>query len=174
MLYYSYDNLIYLQNTYQILVNDIIPRTPELAYEFGAIQYYGALDEQIEEFVIDSLNRLEMPLAMPSAEMLNIVAYIPLSPYNLLYALALLNQLQINLSILPIPFQDNPQLVIRISDFLYSQTMMGYYSEWSGYGSTRLEEPNLRKLEFHPISWKQVQYPGPSLGYRALRTYSFS
>lgn len=48
-------------------------------------------------------------------------------------------------------------------------TMMGYYSEWSGYGSTRLEKPDQRRLEFFPISWKQVGYPGPSLGYRAFR-----
>ena len=48
-------------------------------------------------------------------------------------------------------------------------TMMGYYSEWSGYGSTRLEAPDQRKLEYFPLSWKQVGYPGPSLGYRALR-----
>jgi hypothetical protein len=47
--------------------------------------------------------------------------------------------------------------------------MMGYYSEWSGYGSTRLEEPAQRRLEYNPLSWKQVGYPGPSLGYRALR-----
>ena len=45
-------------------------------------------------------------------------------------------------------------------------TMMGYYSEWFGYGSTRLEEPNQRVLEFSPSSWTQVGYPGPSFSYR--------
>ncbi|MEL7655898.1 MAG: hypothetical protein AAGU75_08320 [Bacillota bacterium] len=48
-------------------------------------------------------------------------------------------------------------------------TMMGYYSEWYGYGSTRLETPDQRRLEFFPLSWEQVEYPGPSLGYRVLR-----
>lgn len=58
------------------------------------------------------------------------------------------------------------------TNHLSRYTMMGYYSEWYGYGYgyTRLETPNNRILKFHPLSWKQVGYPGPSLGYRALRS----
>ena len=84
-------------------------------------------------------------------------------------ALTLLEQLNTYLADLPIPFQGNPELILYTTSSLNRFTMMGYYSEWSGYGSTRLESPNQRKLEYHPLSWKQIGYPGPSLGYRALR-----
>jgi hypothetical protein len=97
-----------------------------------------------------------------------------LSQFNQLYALTLFRQLLINLSDLPLPFRNNPQLVILITNDLVSFTMMGYYSEWSGYGNTRLADPSQRKLEYYPLSWQQIDYPGPSLGYRAARAYQFS
>jgi hypothetical protein len=151
----------------------------------NVVQYYGALDLHIDEYVILTLNSLGMPLAEPTAEMLDITtgSFIALNQYSQLYALTLLNQLQINLShlpilsilsILPIPFKNNPQLIILITNSLVSFTMMGYYSEWSGYGSTRLADPNQRRLEYYPLSWKQIGYPGPSLGYRALRVFDFN
>jgi hypothetical protein len=85
----------------------------------------------------------------------------------------MLEHLQVNPAELPVPYQNNPILVISIITVLIRFAMMGYYSEWAGYGSTRLYSPNERELENHPISWKQTGYPGPSLGYRALRTYQF-
>lgn len=164
-----------MQNTFQVLVNAIIPRTPALAYEYGVVQYYGALDLHVEDYVILNLNSLEIPFAQPTADLLDYAAYyyVNLESFNLLYAVVLLRQLQINLSNLPVPFKDNPLLIIQIANYLYQYTMMGYYSEWSGYGTTRLEEPNARILEYYPISWEQIGYPGPSLGYRALRPYTF-
>ncbi|WP_266083227.1 hypothetical protein [Haladaptatus caseinilyticus] len=46
----------------------------------------------------------------------------------------------------------------------------GYYTEWSGYGSTKTETPNERKMQ-KPAgavqSRKQSDYPGPALGYAA-------
>ena len=164
------------QETFKAVVNAIIPRSPELAYEYGIAQYYGALDLLIDEYVILSLNSLNIPLAQPTSELLNIASkyFITLYPTNQLETLTLLRQLNINLSVLPTPFTDNPSLVISTINSINNLTMMGYYSEWAGYGSTRLAEPNSRKLEFYPISWKQVGYPGPSLGYRALRNYNFS
>lgn len=163
-------------NTFQVLVNAIIPRTPGLAYEYGVVQYYGALDLHVEEYVIFNLNSLEIPFAQPTADLLDHVAYyyVNLESFNLLYALVLLRQLQINLSNLPVPFKDNPLFVIQIANSLYQYTLMGYYSEWAGYGNTRLAEPNARILEYYPISWEQIGYPGPSLGYRVLSTYTFS
>lgn len=43
--------------------------------------------------------------------------------------------------------------------------VLGFYSEWFGYGSTRFNAPGQRIREFDPISWEQVGYPGPSLSY---------
>ena len=75
-------------------------------------------------------------------------------------------------------FQTDEYLILSLNSYdipfnitgsLNRFTMMGYYSEWYGYGSTRLEVPDQRRLEYFPLSWQQVGYPGPSLGYRALR-----
>ncbi len=163
-------------DTFRTLVNAIIPRSPILAYEYGAVQYYGALDLHTDEFVILTLNSLSIPLAQPVANLLNIAAnsYEAQNPYNQFNVLTGLNLLKTDLSNLPLPFYNNPWLVAEIITSLLSYTMMGYYSEWAGYGSTRLERPNQRKLEYYPISWKQIGYPGPSLGYHALRAYSFT
>jgi hypothetical protein len=54
---------------------------------------------------------------------------------------------------------------LAITSSLNRYTMMGFYSEWFGYGTTRLNPPNERKLEFDPISWEQIGYPGPSFSY---------
>ena len=158
------------------LVNAVIPRTTELAYLYGAVQYYGALDLLVDEYVIYTLNYFEIPLAEPTAQMLDTVtgSFIELDQTDQLYALTVLSRIQINLSYLPLPFQDNAQLVISVAGSLVSYTMMGYYSEWNGYGSTRLADPNQRVLEYDPLSWMQIGYPGPSLGYRALRVFKFT
>lgn len=164
------------QDIYMAIVNAIIPRTPRLAYQYGVVQYYGALDLHIDEYVILMLNSLNIPLAQPIADMLDSVAknFVSLNPFNQLYTITLLRYLRINLSSLPPPFINDASLVIQATYYLYGLTMMGYYSEWSGYGSTRLAEPNKRKLEYYPLSWKQVGYPGPAMGYRALRIYTFT
>ena len=125
----------------KLFVDAIIPRSPGLAEEYGKIQYFGALDLHTNEYMILSLNSYYIPLAKPVAEMLDIAFE---------------------------QFQDNPGFILSNST-LNRFTMMGYYSEWSGYGSTRLDAPGQRRLEYYPLSWDQVGYPGPSLGYRALR-----
>lgn len=185
------------RDTFRALVNAIIPRSPGLAYEYGIVQYYGALDLHIDEYIILTLNSYEVPLANATAEMLDMAAiqliaaesgyenlnyylfngpvnFAVLDPYHQLGVIDLLRRLQIDLNQLPVPFQNNPPLIISTVNSLVSSTMMGYYSEWAGYGTTRLYEPNQRKLEYFPISWKQVGYPGPSLGYHALRPYQFT
>lgn len=191
----NYFELQYTNEIFKAFVDVIIPRTPRLAEEFGKVQYFGALDLYVNEYIIMSLNHYYIPIAQPTAEMLDIAAtqlvynlaysglessqfaggrtFVSLTPRNRFRALALLEQLQVNLAILPVPFQDNPEFVRSITGALNRFTLMGYYSEWYGYGSTRLETPNLRKLEYYPLSWKQVGYPGPSLGYRALRANNF-
>lgn len=47
----------------------------------------------------------------------------------------------------------------------------GYYSEWSGYGETKLEDPGEREFTGEVQSWRQTDFPGPADGYAALRGY---
>ncbi len=187
--YYSFQ---YTLETFKALTDAIIPRTPGLAEELGKIQYFGALNLHTDEYMILALNHYFIPLAEPVAEMLDAAAeqllfigrnsrlldfsrfpgggtFAALAPVDRFRALTLLEQLKVYLGDLPFPFQNSPDFVLSITVVLNRFTVMGYYSEWAGYGSTRLESPNDRKLEFFPLSWKQVGYPGPSLGYRALR-----
>jgi len=187
-----YNSLKRTQETFQALVDAIIPRTPGLAEEYGRIQFFGALDLHTDEYITLSLNYYYIPLAEPMAEMLDVAAeqlvimdgnnrlvnfsrfmggsaFAAIDPSDRFRALTLLEQQNSYLADLPIPFQDDPELILYTTSSLNQFTMMGYYSEWSGYGSTRLETPNQRILEYYPLSWKQVGYPGPSLGYRALR-----
>jgi hypothetical protein len=186
------NTLQYTQDTFKAFVDAVIPRSPILAEEYGRIQFYGALDLYTDEYMMMTLNSYYIPLAIPTAEMLNIAAeqlvfmggnsklfnylrfpaggiFAALSPEDRFRAVTLLDELYVNLAELPEPFQDNPGLVLNITSLLVRYTMMGYYSEWSGYGSTRLLTPNQRMLEYYPLSWSQIGYPGPSLGYRALR-----
>jgi hypothetical protein len=86
-----------------------------------------------------------------------------LSRRDRLLTLSYLEQLKIDLGSLPVPFQYNGNWVQMVVDLINRHTMFGYYSEWSGYGSTRLLMPQARKLEYTPISWKQIGYPGPDL-----------
>jgi hypothetical protein len=139
-----------------------------------------------------SLNNYSIPLAEPAAAMLDAAAnqllsyegnnnmekypgypgwasFNALSPNARFRALTLLDQENINPVYQPAFLQSIPGILFSLTSDLNRLTMMGYYSEWSGYGTTRLEEPNQRRLEFYPLSWKQIGYPGPSLGYPVLR-----
>lgn len=94
-----------------------------------------------------------------------------LAPNDRLRAISILEQLNVNLSSLPIPFWNNSGFVVSTIDSIIMSSTIGYYSGWSGYGSTCLETPEKRKMEHFPIAWEQVGYPGPSKGYHALRGY---
>ncbi len=151
--YYHSNNMLwdedilnnYVSDTFQTFADAVIPRSPGLAELYGRIQYYGASDLYTAEYLIMSLDSLSVPLAVPAAELLNKTA----DRYG-------------QEDILPVILSLN-----RLA-------MMGYYSEWPGYGNTRLESPNQRTLEYYPVSWEQIGYPGPSLGYRAARSYSYT
>lgn len=187
--YYSFR---YTTETFKALVDAVIPRTPGLAEEYGKIQYFGALNLHTYEYLIITLNYYFIPMSEPTAVMLDMAAdqlifigentrlldfsqfpgggtFAALAPVDRFRALTLLDELKVNLSDLPMPYTDNPGFVTTFAGILTRYTMMGYYSEWFGYGSTRLMPPDDRKLEFYPLSWSQVGYPGPSLGYRVLR-----
>lgn len=177
---------ISVQNTFQALVDAIIPRTPMLAQEYGRIQYYGALDQQIDQFLIYELEHYKIPMALPTAEILDAAAglwrsrqgyygpisFAMLSPVERLSVLGMLRQETEDTEVLSIVSQVDPWLWRTAISMLDTYTLMGYYSEWFGYGTTRLNPPQERVLEFKPISWLQVGYPGPSLGYRVLRDSS--
>ncbi|MEK3913147.1 hypothetical protein [Paenibacillus sp. FSL H7-0331] len=64
-----------------------------------------------------------------------------LSPRDRIRVLAMLEQLDVDLSILPPPYRNDGGLVIFIVDYLNRATLFGFYSEWSAYGSTRLKTP---------------------------------
>ena len=189
--------VIHTSETFRAFVDATIPQTPELASELGEIQYFGALDFDIDQFMIYLLNRVEViPLAIQTAIMLDMAAeelvalgenehflnfsiyvgggtFAALAPSDRFRAVILLEELRLNLENLPFPYQNNPALVLTVTNSLNRITTMGYYSEWWGYGTTRLEESDDRVLEYLPISWEQVGFPRPSLGYRALRRYVY-
>lgn len=176
---------LYIYVTFMALVDSIIPRTPLLAELYGEVLFYGALDLYTDEYMVMMLNYYAIPLGALTAEMLNISAkeYIEIqgienndSPQNTelfaqltlierYQALMLLDQIDVYFTDV-LTFQEYPAL-ISIASSINRFTMLGYYSEWYGYGTTRLEQPNNRRLQFHPISWEQIGYPGPSLSYIA-------
>lgn len=90
-----------------------------------------------------------------------------LSREDRIRTLAALEDLHVDLYSLPSPFQNNAGMVKFVTDALNRFSMFCYYSEWPAYGSTRLNSPNNRRLEYFPPGWQQVGYPGVSLGYRA-------
>lgn len=167
------------KDTLSAFVDAVIPRSPELAKEYGEIQYYGALDFLIDEYLYLSLNEYQPNLAEAAAQMLNAAAqrllsrgenkkplnlsentiFASLSPDDRLLAIALLKNYQYGASHLLYPYES---IYFNVADNLIRITLLGYYSEWYGYGTTRLMEPNNRELEFYPPSWRQIEYPGPN------------
>ncbi|MEW9672923.1 hypothetical protein [Ammoniphilus sp. 3BR4] len=98
-------------------------------------------------------------------------AFSRLSRSDRFRAMYLLESLNIDLGYLPPPYQYNAGLVQFVVDTLNRLVMFGFYSEWPGYGTTRLAPPGMRRLEVFPVAWLQTGYPGPSLGYRQLRGF---
>lgn len=84
-------------------------------------------------------------------------------------AITLLERLEMDLSNLPAPYQNNPGLIRNMMDSIHQLTLFGFYSEWAAYGTTRLLPPDYRRIEYFPISWVQSKYPGPAFGYRDYR-----
>lgn len=94
-----------------------------------------------------------------------------LKRFERLMAIDLLERLAIPLGSLPEPFTNNPGLTQSMKNTLTQLTLLGYYSEWPGYGSTRLNRPDFRCIEYFPIGWIQTNYPGPAFGYRNIRGF---
>jgi hypothetical protein len=166
---YSMQHII---DTFKAFVEVVIPWSPQLAKEAGEIQYYGAVDLLTYEYLIQTLYRYggsllvigtaknldaaakELVLSKNNSSEVKSpegVTFAQLTPEDRLLAVKNMNE-------------DETLMVENQSatlNFLMRATMMGYYSEWYGYGVTRMDEPNQRVFEFKPISWEQVGYTGP-------------
>jgi len=168
------------------LVDAIIPNTPRLAFDLGAIQAVGGLYSHIDEYLSWSLDHFffNVNLASPTAELLDIAASQLIemgeagesldpaaSPKGSCFAALSQKDRLKAIALLPFPYENNPIFIQIIADALNRFTVFGYYSEWSGYGVTRFTPFEGRKLEDIPVSWKQVRYPGKAHRYHALRGY---
>ncbi len=94
-----------------------------------------------------------------------------LSRSERLRAINLLERLEVPLESLPEPFTNNPGLTQSMKNTITQLTFLGYYSEWTGYGSTRFNRHDYKRIEYFPIGWIQTKYPGPAFGYRNLRGF---
>ncbi|WP_274366159.1 hypothetical protein [Paenibacillus thermotolerans] len=125
------------------------------------------LDIGAERLVLqDGTQRQIYPSVFPGGGLFS-----TLSRIDRLFALHLLDRLDFPLSEAPPPFTDHPALIRIIVNSLYQLTLFGYYSEWFGYGTTRLNAPQDRRIQYFPPGWRFVEYPGPSFGYRGYRGF---
>ncbi len=151
------------------------------------------LDHSIANPVKKQLNLIYTSFSRATAQLLNLAAaqfiqsgkaqtlnaeafpgggpFAALSRSDRLSTITLLERLEINLESLPVPYQNNPGLIRNMMDALNQLTMFGQYSEWQGYGTTRLLSPDCRHLELFPAGWIQSRYPGPAFGYRDFRGF---
>ncbi|RYG72542.1 hypothetical protein EU245_10075 [Lentibacillus lipolyticus] len=187
-----------MQATFQALTDAFVPSVqPEYASPFHetdmGVHNYIILSLNHNISIQQQLNHHIVPLAYPTAIMLNSAAtqlvnhhqaqafpqclfpgggmFSHLSRKDRIRTLAALGNLDIDLYVLPSPFQNNAGMVKYVTDALSRFSLFGYYSEWPAYGSTRVLPPDDRCLEFFPLTWQQVGYPGVSLGYRDFRGF---
>jgi hypothetical protein len=190
--------------TFRALVEAIVPNTPELAVlgaeqVYGAadlcIHEYMIWELDHSLSIVTGMKQSAMPLSASTAHMLNegaIQLFLsgeaqgqpnwqiwPLSPFASLIpvdrirVLVLLEEIKVDLLALPPPYT-SAEWVRFMVGFLNSQTMFGNYSEWNAYGSTRLMTPTERRLQYFPVSWQQVRYPGVLPGYRLFMGYTLT
>ena len=98
-------------------------------------------------------------------------SFAALSRVDRLQALALLDRNELPQHRLPPPFKDNGVSILVMANSFFQLTIFGYYSEWLGYGTTRLSRREERRMECFPPGWSLAGYPGPSSGYRDLRGF---
>ena len=94
-----------------------------------------------------------------------------LAPLDRLRAISCIERLEINKGDLSPPYENNKGLILNVMDVLHQLTFFGFYSEWTGYGSTALLTPESRQLEYFPVGWSQACYPGPAYAYRDFRGF---
>lgn len=188
-----------MRTTFQALTDAIVTTENQLRYDsyffapdMGVHEYviYG-LNHYIS--IQQHLYHRVVPLAYDTAIMLDVAAkqlvntyqvrvspqsspprggiFSQLSRLDRIRTLSSLENLGIDLYLLPSPYQNNAGLVKFVTDALNRFSLFGYYSEWPAYGFTKIYPPDERRLEFFPIGWQQVGYPGVSLGYRDFRGF---
>jgi len=155
-------------------------------YEIWSLDHFLSLDISILNFSIYLANATAKMLEMASKQLIDSKknkepinftilleegAFAALASNDRFRAITLLEQNKVDITLLPIPFRNNPGFIFAITGGIAMFATIGYYTEWSGYGSSRMNTPEKRKLEHFPIGWKQVGYPGPSKGYHAFRGY---
>ncbi len=174
--------------TFQALVDAILPATSKIMVPDGKERVAGASHVYLYEFVIQELDhshKMDILFSKATAQLLDVAAtellikglaklphqgkpfpgggpFSALLRHDRLRAIDLLDQLDIELHTLPIPYKDNAPLILTMMNSLNQITMFGYYAGWRGYGT----EP----YSF-PQSWIQVGYPGPAFGYRDFRGF---
>lgn len=188
---------------FQALTDALLPSANQFGYgnvyEANDLHAHEYLMDGLDQYITiqEQLGQRAVPLAYPTALMLDAAALQlvntlqaqPPYPHPLysgggmfsritrtdrLQTLTALEKLDIDLYLLPFPFQNNGGLVKHVTDALNRFSMFGFYSEWPAYGSTRLYPPNDRRLEFFPLGWQQAGYPGVALGYRDFRGFLFT
>ncbi|MFP9127985.1 hypothetical protein [Niallia sp. BSM11] len=97
--------------------------------------------------------------------------YTLLAPLDRLNAISYIERLEINPVNLKPPYDNNPGLIQNIVDVLHQLTFFGFYSEWTGYGSTTFLPPENRQMEYFPVAWHRAGYPGPAYAYRDFRGF---
>ncbi|MCM3714113.1 gluconate 2-dehydrogenase subunit 3 family protein [Alkalihalobacillus oceani] len=188
----------YVCETFQALTDALVPQTPPMQHgsyfidsDMNVHEYViHALNHEItiqQQFFLTPI-----PLAYPTALMLDSAAaqliaagqlqtpskksnargaFSSLLREDRIRVLAALEELSVDVNSLPSPYTNNAGMVKYVTDALNRLSLFGYYSEWSAYGTTRLLPPDKRRLQFFPLSWQQVGYPGVSLGYRDFRGF---
>jgi hypothetical protein len=156
---------------------------------------YGYVIAVLDQTLPSSINQgVTIPLSKQTANLLDIAAiqllyierkvyfyhtwafpgkgvFSTLSRNERLMALNLLERLEVPLESLPEPFTNNPGLTQSMKNTITQLTFLGYYSEWTGYGSTRFNRHEYKRIEYFPVGWIQTKYPGPAFGYRNLRGF---
>lgn len=170
-------------------------QVPAVVSDYTDLDVHSYLIDALDNYVSVQmqLNQKTLVLSYPTALMLDIAAtellrsnritdsfyptfevertFAYISKTNRLKTLTALENLEIDLFLLPNPFKNDGGLVKHVVDALNRFALFGFYSEWSAYGSTRFLPPQARQLEFFPWSWKQVGYPGVAYGYRDFRGF---
>lgn len=156
-------------------------------------EIYGYVIDILDQTLPPSINQGEaISLSKQTAELLDFAAiqllvcshqiwtvprkglFSKLSPSERLMAINLLERLEVPLESLPEPFTNNPGLTQSMKNTITQLTFLGYYSEWTGYGTTRFNRPDYRCIQCFPVSWIQTNYPGPAFGYRNLRGFNLN
>lgn len=156
---------------------------------------YGYVIAVLDQTLPSSINQgVTIPLSKQTANLLDIAAiqllyierkvyfyhtwafprkgvFSTLSRNERLMAINLLERLEVPLESLPEPFTNNPGLTQSMKNTITQLTFLGYYSEWTGYGSTRFNRHEYKRIEYFPVGWIQTKYPGPAFGYRNLRGF---